>query len=239
MFNTFKMLAVWIPCIVVAGAVGMPISYFRNDINDLYWIAMWITRTGLSAAHVALDIRGRELIPAAQSCIFMSNHVSYLDPPATIVAIPGRCSVLLKKEIRRVPFLGKAMSMAKFVFVERGSTAQTAQRNIAAAKAALDFGLHMLVYPEGTRAKDGRLARFKKGPFFLAFETGAPVIPVAVSNTQVLLRKGSSAVLGGTARVQFLAPLLPADFPNREALQRAVYQAIADALPAEMKPAIA
>jgi 1-acyl-sn-glycerol-3-phosphate acyltransferase len=198
---------------------------------------MWVTNAGVRAAGIKIEIGGFENIPAGRSCIFMSNHVSNLDPPVTIPLLPGRSSVLLKKELMNIPILGRAMRMAKFVPVERGSRRDTAQATVAAAGDALRSGLHILVYPEGTRSPDGRLSTFKKGPFFLALETKAPIIPVVVSGTQTMMRKGSSAITPGLARVQLLPPIEPADYATREDLMQAVRNAIAGALPQEMKPA--
>jgi 1-acyl-sn-glycerol-3-phosphate acyltransferase len=167
----------------------------------------------------------------------MSNHVSNLDPPVMIWALPGRCSVLLKKELMRIPILGTAMRMGKFIPVERGSRRDAAQASVLAAGDALRSRLHILVYPEGTRSKDGRLSTFKKGPFFLAQQTGAPIIPVAISGTQTMMRKGSAAITPGVARLQMLAAIDPEAYGTREEIMKAVYNAIAEALPVEMKPA--
>ena len=84
----------------------------------------------------------------------------------------------------RIPILGTAMRMGKFVPVERGARREAAQASVAAAADALHSGLNILVFPEGTRSKDGRLAAFKKGPFFLAQQTQAPIVPIALSGTQ-------------------------------------------------------
>jgi 1-acyl-sn-glycerol-3-phosphate acyltransferase len=145
--------------------------------------------------------------------------------------------VLLKKELMNIPILGRAMRMAKFVPVERGSRRDAAQASVAAAVDAVRSGLHILVYPEGTRSLDGRLSAFKKGPFFLALETKAPIVPIAVSGTQTMMRKGSNAIVPGVARIQLLPPIEPADYATREELMQAVRNAIAGALPQEMKPA--
>ena len=75
---------------------------------------------GVRAAGIRIEISGLENIPAGRSCIFMSNHVSNLDPPVMLPLLPGRSSVLLKKELMSIPILGTAMRMAKFVPVERG-----------------------------------------------------------------------------------------------------------------------
>ena len=101
-----------------------------------------------------------------------------------------------------MPFLGKAMKMARFVPVERGNNVEAAKTSIAAAGEALRSGLNMIVFPEGTRSKDGRLSAFKKGPFFLSEETGAPIVPIAISGTQHMMRKGSLAVMPGVAKVE-------------------------------------
>ncbi len=128
------------------------------------------------------------------------------------------------------------MRMGKFVPVERGSRRDSAKASVDAAGDALRSGLHILVFPEGTRSRDGRLATFKKGPFFLAQQTGAPIIPIALSGTQSMMRKGGVAITPGLATIRLLPPIDPAHYSTREELLRAVRKAIADALPPEMKP---
>ena len=135
-----------------------------------------------------------------------------------------------------IPILGSGLRMAQFIPVERGSQRNAAQASVEAAAKALASGLHILVYPEGTRSIDGRLAVFKKGPFFLAQQTGAPIIPVAISGTQRMMHKGSAKVTPGTAKVQMLCPIEPGHYAAREDLMLAVHSAIAEALPEEMKP---
>src|SRR5205807_7309810 len=129
--------------------------------------------------------------------------------------------------------LGRAMRMAKFVPVERGSRRDAAQASVEAAAEALRSGLHILVYPEGTRSLDGRLSTFKKGPFFLAQETQAPIVPIALAGTQSMMRKGSGAITPGVARIQVLPAIEPSKYESREELLAAVRSAIAEALPPE------
>ncbi len=220
----------------VAGVLGVPYSILIGDIAPLYRLAMRLMRLGLWAAGIRVVVAGRELVPVGESCIFMSNHVSNLDPPVLLPVLPGRSSVLLKKSLTGLPVLGKAMRMAQFVPVERGHKVESAKASIAAAAHALRSGLHILVFAEGTRSKDGRLAAFKKGPFFLAADTGAPIVPMAISGTERMMHKGSVAVKGGVARVEFLAPIRPGDYASREEMMAAVHGAIAAALPEEMRP---
>jgi len=236
MFATFKLLFVYFALGLPAGILGIPYSFLIGDIGLLYRVAMWITNAGVRAAGIKIEITGLEQLPSGRSCIFMCNHVSNLDPPVVLPLLPGRSSVLLKKELMNIPILGLAMRMAKFVPVARGSRRDAAEASVAAAGDALRSGLHIMVFPEGTRSLDGRLSTFKKGPFFLAQQTQAPIIPIAVSGTQDLMRKGSSAIMPGLARIQVLPPIDPGSYETREELLRAVRKAIADALPPTMRP---
>jgi 1-acyl-sn-glycerol-3-phosphate acyltransferase len=237
MYATFKLVFVYLTLGPIAGIIGIPYTLLVGDISLLYRVAMWITNAGVRAAGIKIEISGLENIPVGRSCIFMSNHVSNLDPPVVLPLLPGRSSVLLKQELMSVPILGKAMRLAKFVPVARGNRRDAAQASVEAAADALRSGLHILVYPEGTRSPDGRLSVFKKGPFFLAQETQAPIIPIALSGTQTMMHKGSNAIVPGLARIQVLPAIEPSKYETREELMTAVRSAIAEALPPEMQPA--
>src|SRR3984885_803809 len=236
MFATFKLLFVYTALGPIAGLIGIPYSFLVSDISRLYRMAMWIAHAGVRAAGIKIEASGYENIPVRQSCIFMCNHMSNLDPPVLLPLLPGRSSVLLKKELMRIPILGLAMRMGKFVPVERGQKREAAKASVAAAADALRSGLHILVFPEGTRSLDGRLSKFKKGPFYLAQETLAPIVPMAISGTERMMKKGSAAITPGGARVQLLPVIESSEYATREDLIRAVRKAIADALPEEMKP---
>jgi 1-acyl-sn-glycerol-3-phosphate acyltransferase len=237
MFATLKLLLVYLTLGPIAGIIGIPYSFLRKDIGLLYRVGMWIANAGIRAAGIRTELSGIENVPVGQSCIFMCNHVSNLDPPVVLPLLPGRCSVLLKKELMNIPILGLAMRMGQFVPVARGQDRVAARASVAAAAEALRSGLNILVFPEGTRSLDGRLAVFKKGPFYLAQETGAPIVPMAISGTERMMRKGSAGITPGVARVQMLQAIDSKQFDTRELLIAAVRKAIADALPEEMKPA--
>lgn len=236
MFASLKLLFVYVTLGSVAGIIGIPYSFLKRDITQLYWVAMWIVKTGVRVAGIRVEVSGLENIPAGRSCIFMCNHVSNLDPPVVLPVLPRRCSVLLKKELMSIPILGTAMRMGQFVPVERGGKRDAAQASVKAAAEALRSGLCMMVFPEGTRSRNGRLSTFKKGPFFLAQQTGAPIVPIALSGTESMMRKGSVGITPGVARVRFLPVIEPSQFASREETLRAVRTAIAEALPEEMRP---
>lgn len=228
---TFSILA------VPVALVGIPWTLITGDVGRLYSWAMWIIRTGFRLAGIRVRVTGRELAPRGQACIFMSNHISNLDPPVLFPVLPGRTSVFLKRSLMKIPLLGIGMRLGKFIPVDRDGRLDSARESVRMAAEVLNSGVHITTFVEGTRSKDGRLLPFKKGPFFLAMETGAPVVPVTIQGTQGMMRKGSMKVIPGTARVMFHAPLWPRDFVNREALIAAVRESIASGLPEEMRDA--
>lgn len=237
MFAALKMVTVYVVLGTLAGVVGIPYSLLINDVRLLYRVViLGIVPLGVRAAGIKVVVTGRENVPPGVSCIFLANHVSNLDPPIIISEIPPMTSVLLKQELMKIPLLGKAMRMGRFVPVERSNSREAAVRSVKAAAEALNSGLHMLVFAEGTRSKDGRLQPFKKGPFFLAERTGAPIIPVAISGTEHMMRKGSWAITPGTARVQMLPPIDPKAYATRDELIAAVRASLIAALPEHMRP---
>ena len=228
----FVFVALGLPC----GVFGIPQAMVVGNVKLLYPMIMGILRAGIRAAGIRVEVAGLEHVPAGVSCIFLANHVSNLDPPVVFPALPGMNSVLLKKELMKIPLLGTAMRLGKFVPVDRGNRREAARASVAAAADALKSGLNMMIFAEGTRSKDGRLQPFKSGPFYLAKETGAPIVPVVISGTERMMRKHSAAITPGVARVEFLAPIYPGEYATREDLMRAARAAMVEALPVEMRP---
>jgi 1-acyl-sn-glycerol-3-phosphate acyltransferase len=236
MFAALKMLFVFVALGVPAALVGIPWSALRGDFRTMYRWGMATLRLGVRAGGIRVRVVGVENVPQGESCIFLSNHVSNLDPPVLLPMIPGTTSVFLKKSLMKIPLLGTAMRMGQFVPVSRGHSKEEAQRSVEAAASALNNGLHITIFPEGTRSPDGQLLPFKKGAFFLAAETGAPMVPIVIRGTAQMMRKGSLRVYPGEAVVEFLSVVRPTDYPDRESLMEAVRSAMVQAL---AQPAVA
>lgn len=225
--------------IVILGApaalVCIPWAMITGNANPLYDVSQWIVRVAFRLARINVVVEGLENVPAHTACIFMANHVSNLDPPALFPRIPGRSSAFLKRSLMKIPVLGYGMKLGEFVPVDRSGNVESAIESVAAARRVLEKGIHITTFPEGTRSRDGRLLPFKKGPFYLAFEAGAPCVPVTIYGTESMMAKGSMRVRPGTAHIVFHSALDPHSFASREDLLLAVRASIASALPERMR----
>lgn len=235
MIRAILLLAFWGISILIVGPWLVLFAALTGNIKPLYRVATGLAIFGVRLAGVKIVLTGLENVRPGQCYIFMSNHVSNLDPPILIPSIPGRCSVLVKKELFRTPILGTGMRLADLVPVDRADR-ESAIESVNAATRVLAKGLHMVVYPEGTRSTDGRLMPFKKGPFHLAMDSGTPVIPVTLLGTFESWPKTRFALRPGTATVVFHSAIDPKNFTDRDMLMQAVRESIASALPENRKP---
>ena len=230
MIRAVALLCFWGISILVVGPALVIYAALTGNVNPLYYTATRLGIWGVQLVGVKIEVRGLEHLQAGHNYIFMSNHASNLDPPILIPVIPGRCSVLVKKELFRIPVLGTGMKQAELVPVDRGDQ-EAAIESVRRAIQVLQKGLHMVVYPEGTRTSDGRLLPFKKGPFHLAMDSGVEVVPVTLLGTYESWPKTRFAVRPGTATVIFHPPIDPHDFSDRDTLMKAVASSIASSLP--------
>ena len=232
MIRTLAMLAFWTVAAPIAALIGFPWTFISGDIRLLYRMFMIGAWNGVRLTGVRVQTVGLEKIDPARTYIFMSNHVSNLDPPITVPLIPRRSSVMVKRELFKVPILGRAMRMGSLVPVDRGNR-DAGIEAVRAAKQVVEQGLNMAIYVEGKRSFDGKLLPFKKGPFYLALECGVPVVPVTISGTHYVMPKGRFAIKPGLVTVIFHRPIEPEDFGSRECLMEKVRKAIDSGLPEE------
>ncbi len=235
MIASLTMLATIVVLGAPAALVLIPWAMITGNATPLYNATIFIVRAGVWMAGVRVQTVGLDRVPAHTACIFMSNHVSNLDPPALLPRIPGRTSAFVKRALMGIPVFGYGLKLGDFVPVDRDGRVESAQEGVAAAKRVLEKGLHITTFVEGTRSPDGRMLPFKKGPFYLAMETGAPCIPISIHGTETMMAKGSLRIRPGIVQITFHEPVFPRDFASREELLAAVRAAIASGLPEWMR----
>ncbi len=154
-----------------------------------------------------------------QPYIFVMNHQSMFDIVVAFVAIPANIRFVAKKALRSVPFLGWYMRATGMVFIDRGDHAQ-AVHSLEQACQKIRSGANILVYPEGTRAKEnGPILPFKKGPFIMAIQAGVPIVPVAIEGSGRLLPTNTLRITPGPVRVILGTPIPTAGLSRYDRLQ--------------------
>jgi 1-acyl-sn-glycerol-3-phosphate acyltransferase len=234
MIRTCIMLLFWALAMPIASLIGFPWTFITGDIRLLYRLFNWGAYAGVWLAGVRVEIIGMDRFDHSRSYIFMSNHVSNLDPPIQIPLIPRRTSVMVKKELFKTPILGYAMRLALLVPVDRGNR-DAGIEAVRAAKKVVEQGINMTIYIEGKRSFDGKLLPFKKGPFYLAIECGVPVIPMTIVGTHYAMPKARFSIRPGKVKVIFHDPIDPKDFGSREELMEKVRAVIESGLPEEYR----
>lgn len=216
----------------IAALIAFPWTFITGKITFLYHLGMGLAYSAARISGARVKIVGLDKIDQSRTYIFMSNHVSNIDPPILCPLIPRRTSILAKREIWAIPILGKALDLAEIVPVEREKR-DAAIQSIRRAGEVMQHGINVTLFPEGTRSRDGRLLPFKKGPFHLAASTGFPIVPITILGTYEMMPKGSMIVRPGTATLVFHPAMDPKQYASREELTQAVRAVINSALPAE------
>ncbi len=180
-----------------------PIKFAQPIILIGKW-ALWV---GQKILGIRLDSSGIERIDKRMPYVFMANHLSLIDGPLLFMLIPQFLRVLLKKEAFKIPIIGLAMKQVGFVPVDRKGLKGGKKSIDRATRMIKEKGFSFLIFPEGTRSRDGKLQPFKRGGFFLAVNSQVPIFPVSIRGSYELLPKGSLFAKKGTVGVMFHQPV--------------------------------
>jgi 1-acyl-sn-glycerol-3-phosphate acyltransferase len=226
--NAYETLAISAPTVIDAlrGRVTKQACDSRLD--------RW-SRACLRNAGVQLNVTGREHLAPGETYLVMSNHQSLYDIPVLFRVIGPNLRMIGKRELFRVPIFGGALAAAGFIAIDR-SNRNAAIRSLQAATDLLASGTHVWIAPEGTRSRTGELLPFKKGAFYLALESGLPILPVTLRGTQgVLPARGIRSNAGATVSATIHARVDPAPYaargkPGRAELMEHVRRTLESAL---------
>lgn len=182
----------------------------------------------LDHAELGVDVSGLERLKVDEPYVVMSNHQSLYDIPALTVALPLTLRIVAKSELFRVPLWSQAMLASGYVPIHRHDPTKVLQ-DLRNAQRALESGISILVFPEGTRSLGGELGAFKAGGFHLASAVKSRILPVGISGTRSALpAKAFNVRPGMRAKVTIGDPIDPKSFGrrDRQGLQHAVRDAI-------------
>ena len=188
-------------------AVVAIFSFIKDRSGDtvLRLARVW-ARAIMFAAGVKLTIRTVSPLDPRRPYVFMANHLSASDIFSLFIAIPFPVRMISKKQLGRIPFFGWAMHAGRFIFIDRQNPI-AARRSIEEAARRIHSGQSVMLFPEGTRSRDGRLGPFKKGGFHLAIASGADIVPCGLRGTREVMRRGSLLIYPGAITVDIAAPI--------------------------------
>jgi len=190
----------------VASIVVTIVGLIRPESPWIDKIALAWAKACLWPSGVHLDIRGTENVDPDRSYVVVSNHQSTFDIMAHFIAIPVPIRFLAKKELFSAPLLGWALKAMSMVPVDRRARSSYREVEEGALRVA-ELGKSIIVYPEGTRTRDGNLLPFKRGAFAIAIHTGLPILPTTIYGADKTWVPNRKRIDGGPIIVSIGAPI--------------------------------
>ncbi len=181
---------------------------------------------------------GREKLEPYQPAIYVSNHTSSIDIFLGIWVAPVGTVGVAKKEIIYVPFFGQLYWLSGHLRLDRKNRERAVESLRELGQKISDYRLSIYIWPEGTRSKDGRLMRFKKGAFHMALQTGLPVIPVVVQGAHKSWAANKLRIVPAPVKVSILDPIDTTDWNEATLADHVadVRRRFIDALPEDQRP---
>jgi 1-acyl-sn-glycerol-3-phosphate acyltransferase len=212
LFVAGALLLIFAPPVLLA-------SWLVGRREWLYPTALWGARQWLRLSGMRIRVRGLEQLDPQRTYIFIANHRSYLDTATLFAYLGRRIGLFAKKELLKVPILGFGMGFVNILAIDR-SNRERALATVRTATERIRSGVSFGVFAEGTRARPGELLPFKKGAFYMAIETGASVVPVAIKHTDKLMGKGTGTARPGTIEMVILPPVETTGLSTDEDVKR-------------------
>jgi 1-acyl-sn-glycerol-3-phosphate acyltransferase len=206
LISFIKALLILISGSIISG-LGIPFLPFNSGGLASHIVSNTFSKVVLFIAGVRLRVEGREKIDKKEKYIFVSNHLSYFDIPVLISAVPNNMRFIYKKSIAYVPFFGWAVYLGGYVPVDRSNARSGFEAIRKAAELIKTKGFSFIVFPEGTRSKDGNLGEFKRGAFLLANAAKEKIVPVTIIGSDKILPKNSFKIKSGVVKVIFGEPV--------------------------------
>jgi len=214
---------------LVAGILVIVLSFFVRSGNPLHKIARLWGKSILFVSRVEMSVKGLSNIDPSAPYIYMPNHQSNFDIPVLLGHLAVQFRWLAKVELFKIPIFGHAMRKAGYISIDRNNR-ESAIKSLNAAANKIKSGVSVLIFPEGTRSRDGKIQPFKKGGFVMAIESGVPIVPVVITGTRSLMTKGKFRVNAGHVRMVIHKPIDTSAYTRetKEALMESVRRVICD-----------
>ncbi len=200
--------------------IGAPVIIIGHILRTVFGIegvifpfAKFGCRVYLRAAGARVHVSGLEHLDHNQAYVFVANHQSNLDPPLMFAYLGHHVGAIAKRELLKVPLFKQGFPLVHIVPIDRSNRERAIESTKRGAKELQD-GHSLMAFPEGTRSVDGRVKDFKKGVFYMAVEGGAPIAPVVINDTRLVMRKGAGICIPGDVFLEVLPPVSTQNYTN-------------------------
>ncbi len=198
-------MGVLITAFMAIVAVALSALSGRRE-NAVHNVARLWARLLLCIAGVKAEISGLGNILSDKPQIFMANHQSGFDVFIMLKYIPVQFRWIAKKELFSFPIFGSAMRRAGYISIDRENRAY-ALRSLDEGAEQVRKGKSLMTFPEGTRSRDGKIKPFKKGLFYLAIQSGVPIVPISIAGSREIMQKRSLRIIPGKISIFIDKPI--------------------------------
>lgn len=215
------------------GSLSIFCKIVLRSEDMVYCLGRTWARLCMRLGGITYEVTGRENVPSNHTVVFCANHASQVDILALYCALPVSIRFLAKKELFSVPFFGLVMKIAGHIPIDR-SGGKAAIKSLIDAAEKIKSGASVVIFPEGTRSRDGKLQPFKAGGIQVALRSGCPIVPVAIAGSYEVLPRDRIWIRPGHIRVAVGAPISINDTeghtPSKEEMTQRIWQAISNLL---------
>lgn len=209
--TAYRTVLTWVVGVIatIIGAISALVLVLINPASPkIENVIRWWSRAWLWASGTHVTVEGSDNIDPDQSYVVVANHLSTLDIMVCFVAVPLPIRYLAKKELFRIPLLAQAMRAVGIIEVDRAARAAIHTSVNRQAKELIENKRSLIIYPEGTRPRDGVMKPFKKGAFTMAIASQLPVLPLSIHGTYEAAAPGKPWFHGGPVTAIVDPPIL-------------------------------
>ena len=211
-FHLLRTVVWLIPAItvytIVLGTLSLGSTLLGGHGHFAHRCAQWWSWLILATTGVRVTVEGLAQLTPGVTYVFVANHQSIYDIPVIFASVPFQLRIIAKASLGRFPFLGWHLRHSGHMLVDR--TRPDRNAIFAWATSLPSRGLSLIVFPEGTRSRDGRVAIFKAGSLVSAVQAGIPIVPLSVVGSRHVMRKGELTTRPGNVRLVVHAPIVTA-----------------------------
>lgn len=234
-YQLFIMLPIALVATFLTALFTIIVCSFGKATVTSYYIAKAWGMVMCWCTLVKVTINGRENIDKDTSYVFVANHQGAYDIFSIYGFLGHNFKWMMKKSLEKIPFVGYACRRAGQVFVDNSSPAAVKQ-TMQEAHDHLQGGISVVVFPEGTRSKNGKIKSFKRGAFQLAVELNMPVVPITISGAYEIMPKDAKIPRWGHITLTIHKPIVaPAEGHDMAQLMEQSQEAIKSVLPERYK----